>query len=85
MFKYGLKIKYFRINQLFIKKKKEDRKKEKKEKKERKLITVVCYVCDVVYIVFKNAIRRIADKLFLYSTQLDIDQGVQVLKYEDIA
>lgn len=30
-------------------------------------------------------VNVIVDKLFLYSTQLDIDQAVQVMKYEDIA
>lgn len=49
------------------------------KKKERKMITVVCYVCDVVNIVFFKM------QYDVHGTQLDIDQAVQIMKYEDIA
>lgn len=39
----------------------------------------------VVNTVYNIYAESFADKLFLYSTQLDIDQAVQVMKYEDIA
>lgn len=39
----------------------------------------------VVNTVYDIYAESFADKLFLYSTQLDIDQAVQVMKYEDIA
>lgn len=39
----------------------------------------------VVNTVYNIYTESFADKLFLYSTQLDIDQAVQVMKYEDIA
>lgn len=47
------------------------------------MITVVCYVCDVVNIVFFKMQYDV--HVLLYSTQLDIDQAVQIMKYEDIA
>lgn len=39
----------------------------------------------VVNTVYNIYAESFADKLFLYSTQLDIDQAVQVVKYEDTA
>lgn len=39
----------------------------------------------VVNTVYNIYAESFADKLFLYSTQLDIDQAKQVMKYEDIA
>lgn len=39
----------------------------------------------VVNTVYNIYAESFADKLFLYSTQLDIDQALQVMKYEDIA
>lgn len=39
----------------------------------------------VVNTVYNICAESFADKLFLYSTQLDIDQALQVMKYEDIA
>lgn len=39
----------------------------------------------VVNTVYDIYAESFAYKLFLYSTQLDIDQAVQVMKYEDIA
>lgn len=39
----------------------------------------------VVNTVYDIYAESFADNLFLYSTQLDIDQAVQVMKYEDIA
>lgn len=55
--------------------------------KERKWSQWYVIVGDVtvVYTVYNIYAESFADKLFLYSTQLDIDQAVQVMKYEDIA
>lgn len=55
--------------------------------KERKWSQWYVIVGDVTVVntVYNIYAESFADKLFLYSIQLDIDQAVQVMKYEDIA
>lgn len=55
-----------------------------KERKWSQWYVIFGYVT-VVNTVYNIYAESFADKLFLYSTQLDIDQAVQVMKYEDIA
>lgn len=63
-----------------------ERKKNKWKKENDYSYTYMLFLVMQLWWIWMNINAEcIVDKLFLYSTQLDIDQALQVMKYEDIA